>query len=353
VVTDDKRNGKAAKRGERKMSDLIERYINDVIRRLPEQDRAEVRRELEASIADMLPDNPTEQQIIDVLTQLGAPNLLAEKYRQKPRYLISPAIFDSYISVLQLVVLITALVLGSLGALGAVFSPRDSLSDIISTVFASVIESAFDGALLAAFWVTLIFAIIDRTGVGQKPWTVSDLPQLANQGGVKISRAGTIVEAFLTIIFTAIFISAIARDGTIYLIVSKTLTMFPFTKAMLQKIAPLLLLNCLIELLYFAPKLYWAKWNLPLFAAHVTRQIIRVSITIYVLHWPDLFNPDFLSLISSIFANTELPSMFTYNGLINAFSFFVVLIALIDILASWSHTMKYYKNVDKTPSLAT
>jgi hypothetical protein len=330
------------------MNDLIERYIHEVTRRLPEQDRAEVRRELEASIADMLPENPTEQQIINVLTQLGSPSLLAEQYHQKPRYLISPAVYDSYISVLKLVVLTAALTLGSLGATQAVITPTTSLADSIGTIIALVIESAFDGALQAAFWVTLIFVIIDRTGLSQKPWTVNDLPPLANQNGVKISRSGTIVEAFLTIIFTAIFVSAIGRDGTIFMLVMKSITVMPFGKAVLQRLAPFLFFNCLVELTYAAPKLYWAKWNLPLFIANIIRQIIFVTITIYILHWPDLFNPGFIHLISSIFADTELPNLLTYNGIINALCIFIVAVALIDILVSGSHTLKRYKNVEKT-----
>lgn len=332
------------------MNDLIERYIHDVIRRLPEQDRAEVRRELEASIADMLPENPTEQQIINVLTQLGSPSLLAEQYHQKPRYLISPAMYDSYISVLKLVVLIVALTLGSLGAAQAVISPTTSLADSIASIIALVIESAIDGALQAAFWVTFIFAIIDRTGLNKKPWTVHDLPPLANQNSVKISRPGTIIEAFLTIIFTAIFISAIGRDGTIYILVIKSITVMPFNKVALQRLAPLLFFNCLVVLMYAAPKLYWAKWNLPVFIANIIRQIIFVTITIYVLHWPDLFNPGFIHLISSVFANTDLPNLFTYNGIINALCIFTVAVALIDILVSGSHTLKHYKNVEKTPA---
>ena len=52
------------------MSDLIERCLYDVTRRLLESERDEVRRELMANISDMLPDNPAERDIADVLTSL-------------------------------------------------------------------------------------------------------------------------------------------------------------------------------------------------------------------------------------------------------------------------------------------
>lgn len=39
------------------MNNLIERYVYDVTRRLPEKDRDEVSSELKSNIYDMLPEN--------------------------------------------------------------------------------------------------------------------------------------------------------------------------------------------------------------------------------------------------------------------------------------------------------
>ena len=75
----------------------IERYVYDVARRLPEKDREEVKKELRANIYDMLPENAGNEQVKKVLYELGSPASLAEKYRQKPRYLISPAYYDEYV----------------------------------------------------------------------------------------------------------------------------------------------------------------------------------------------------------------------------------------------------------------
>ncbi|MCK7487015.1 MAG: hypothetical protein MZU97_17045 [Bacillus subtilis] len=54
------------------MNDWIKRYVHDVARRLPESQRDEVKKELEANIGDMLPEQPTEADIKAVLTTLGA-----------------------------------------------------------------------------------------------------------------------------------------------------------------------------------------------------------------------------------------------------------------------------------------
>ena len=94
------------------MDNLIERYVQEVTRRLPEKERAEVSRELKSNIYDMLPEHPDEEAIKKVLNSLGSPAALAEKYRQNPRYLISPAYFDEYTRALKWL-MIAGLVLGA------------------------------------------------------------------------------------------------------------------------------------------------------------------------------------------------------------------------------------------------
>ena len=61
------------------MSNMIERYVHDVARRLPEKDREDVKKELRANIYDMLPDGASDDAIKKVLYELGSPASLAEK----------------------------------------------------------------------------------------------------------------------------------------------------------------------------------------------------------------------------------------------------------------------------------
>ena len=52
---------------ERSNNNLIERYVYDVARRLPEKDREDVKKELRANIYDMLPENANDEAIKKVL----------------------------------------------------------------------------------------------------------------------------------------------------------------------------------------------------------------------------------------------------------------------------------------------
>ena len=75
---------------------LIEVYIQEVTRRLPEKNREDIALELRSTIEDMLPDDYREEDVKSVLEKLGNPAILASGYRDQPMYLIGPRYFDVY-----------------------------------------------------------------------------------------------------------------------------------------------------------------------------------------------------------------------------------------------------------------
>jgi hypothetical protein len=102
----------------RKMN-LIDIYIQEVTRRLPEKSRADIALELKSTIEDMLPDDYNEEDIKEALSKLGNPAALAAGYRDQPMHLIGPRYFDVYISLLKMILPIAAAV--SLISLAAEF----------------------------------------------------------------------------------------------------------------------------------------------------------------------------------------------------------------------------------------
>src|SRR5659263_187062 len=99
--------------------ELIERYIYAVTRHLPEKQREDIAKELRGLIEDMLSQraeaHASDTDIEAVLIELGEPSALASKYSGKPRYLIGPEIFETYIMVLKIVLI--AIAFGMLVAL--------------------------------------------------------------------------------------------------------------------------------------------------------------------------------------------------------------------------------------------
>ncbi|MCL2080800.1 MAG: hypothetical protein FWH16_01725 [Oscillospiraceae bacterium] len=311
------------------MNEMIERYIYDVTRRLPEKERGEIRRELEASITDMLPDDPGEQDIIGVLTNLGSPRVLAERYRQTPRYLISPAMFDIYISTLKTVTLIVAVVCACAGFIMNIFSGS------VYTIAAKSIGMAFSGALQAALWVTIGFVIAEHSGAyKEKRWTVGDLPRLPEQSGVKIKRSSTLTEMGLTVFFTILFTAMIIRGEVFFIFVRNSEIINPFSQAALDRLIPhIILLGCM-ALIADGFKLYWARWNIPLCVINAVRNVAQVSIVIYILRWPDLLSGDFIEFALTLSGKV---SFLRPGGFAVFFSVIFVAAAMIDTaIGVWS-----------------
>lgn len=66
--------------------DLIKRYVYAVTKELPESQREEIRLELTSLIEDMVQERG-EGSVESILLELGDPKRLAEKYREKPKYI--------------------------------------------------------------------------------------------------------------------------------------------------------------------------------------------------------------------------------------------------------------------------
>lgn len=330
------------------MNNLIERYIYDVTRRLPEGERDEVRRELAANIADMLPENPIEQDIAAVLTELGAPSKLAEQYRQKPRYLISPAMYDTYISVLKPIILIVALATGFGTALAEMMQAQDvgNIGTVIGSVIGSIISGAFQGAFSAAFWVTIGFVINDKVNDysgecnKRKPWTVNDLPKLPDNSGVRITRTHTITAMALTVFFTGMIILLITKFDTILILAHGGVVIHPFaTEALYRTIPYVIALGCL-SLMASGVQLYYERWNIPVCIVNTLHNVVWVFIVIHILRWPDLWSGEFLSFLERTFtAAGDILSRGT-DGIIMIISGALVLAAVVDSAVGVWNTYK-------------
>lgn len=87
---------------------VIEVYIDEVTRRLPEKNRQDIALELRSTIEDMLPDDYTKDDAHAVLEKLGNPAALASGYLDQPMHLIGPRYFDVYVSLLKMILPIAA-----------------------------------------------------------------------------------------------------------------------------------------------------------------------------------------------------------------------------------------------------
>lgn len=291
------------------MANLIERYVYDVTRRLPENERTEVSKELQANIYDMLADDATEEEISFVLAELGAPAFLAEKYRQKPRYLISPAVYDDYIRVLRWVSpLVGVLCFGlgvALGASDAVYDGSLSLIAALTTILTQGLNMGLSATLQVLLWVTIGFAAADRARSKtseSRVWTVDQLPALPPHGKGKIRLADSITELALTLVFSTLaFLAARGVIPTILVFQGGSLQIHTlFSASFLASLAPAILIMAPLATFASIVKLVQGRWT-PFVATTVTiSKLVNMGVLLYLLNKPQVFSIEFLSLLEGL-----------------------------------------------------
>lgn len=173
------------------MSTLTDRYIFAVTSRLPDSLHAGTESSLRATIAEAV----TAQSSLDpaaaeraALASLGDPRQLAARYRGPARQFIGPDLFPLWQRALILLLSVVPAVAALATVVASVFS-----SDAGSPggILAGAVSSAIWAAAQVAFWVTLGFAVVDRSpgararilrqpGVAAA-WTPDHLPDLVGR----------------------------------------------------------------------------------------------------------------------------------------------------------------------------
>lgn len=290
------------------MNNLIERYVYDVIRRLPEKEQEEVRRELESNIYDMLSDQANENEIKNVLYELGSPASLAEKYRSKPRYLISPAIYDAYIRVVKWVVPLIGVVVMAIGMIvGAIDSIKGGVSDtcnVITNIISSGISSGFSAALQALFWTTFGFSISERfnnkTGKdGVWEWKVEDLPEALPKDKHKIPLSDSITELVITVVFSVIgiFLCSGMLPIAFSLQNNNIRILNIFTSSFLATCIPVILITAFFCICTCTIKIIYRHWTPLVCGFVIANSLVSAGATLYLFTRPNIVSQEFLTFI--------------------------------------------------------
>ncbi|WP_370614422.1 hypothetical protein [Mumia sp. Pv 4-285] len=161
---------------------LTDRYVHAATRWLPGGSRSEVEAELRERIEDTLAARGSSADAErQVLEEMGDPLLVAVDYTGREPRLIGPRLFMPW---LRLLVLLLAIV-PPIAAAGHVIGGLTSGDAIASTLIGSL-GVAFGAAIQVAFWVTVVFAVLDWTGALEgedvESWTVDKLPSPSKPG---------------------------------------------------------------------------------------------------------------------------------------------------------------------------
>jgi len=146
------------------MSELVERYVHQVGRYLPNKEREEIQAELRSQIQDQLDDRyegaPTETDVAAVLKELGDPRRIAASYGGE-QYLVGPDIYPVMMMVLRRGWVIVPPVAVLVHLLAVLFGNESgTLIDLLLKAAAG----AFQATAIFTGIVVLIFAILQHSG---------------------------------------------------------------------------------------------------------------------------------------------------------------------------------------------
>ncbi|MCU6599441.1 hypothetical protein OCO53_03015 [Peribacillus frigoritolerans] len=307
--------------------ELIELYIQEVTRRLPEKNRADIALELQSTIEDMLPEDHTEQDVKAVLLKLGDPVTLASGYRDRPMHLIGPRYYDVYISLLKMILPIAAVI--SLIALVGDNPFRDTGNTVMEAILKIIgkgISGIINTGIQVFFWLTLSFAILERLDTSKdqspvtkdlKPWTPENLKDIPN---ISKKKAVPMIEVFASLlglsVFAALYFNAAdllgvyeKRNGSLIFVTPS------FNQDVLNSYWLLVSCVIIIGVLLAIYKLFLGRWTLKLAFFHAIYQLLYTLAFIIIISNPDLLNPEFLAYQRTLFSIDEWKSSI-YWGLI-------------------------------------
>ncbi len=315
-------------------NNLVDRYIYDVVRRLPEGERADVERELAANIRDMLPEGPDEAAVVRVLESLGEPRKLAEQYRANPRYLISPAMFERYIAAVRVILPVAAAVIG---LVGLVIDLAEAAVLSFAGAIASVLSHALSAAMTALFVTTLGFAIADHVSSKgpSRTWSVRDLPDLPQKTAVRIPRSETIAGMVFGVALIACTFAVLKNPQLIGWYEPAKAAVPVFMPEAVSRYAPFFVFVSLLSLAVSCAKLILGRWTYPLAAIHTGYSVIAAVVFLLFLSGEGTFNPAVAEKIQQMFAvPPDQLRVWGRTGLI-VWMALIALFTAVDVGKSW------------------
>lgn len=179
------------------MSSLTDRYVRAVLRAVPGRQRPELEPEVRALVADTIDAHGEDERA--ALIELGDPGILAARYTDQTQFLIGPGLFPEWRRLLTVLLPILVPIIAIIAA-GSTLIAGSTIGEAI--VAAGV--TSIGVAVQTAFWVTLVFAVIERTtgttGVAPSRWSVDDLPEVPDDGRMSVFEFGATITVNVLVI---------------------------------------------------------------------------------------------------------------------------------------------------------
>lgn len=346
-------------------NELIEKYVYDVVRRLPEKQREDIKKELLTLIEDMLEerqdnDKSEKENVEAVLRELGSPAALADKYRGEKQYLIGGEYFDIYIQVLKIVLICVAV--GMVIAAGVSFcvhsvDPNMQLNGLIGVMEEGIVNiAAIPGACIQAFGIlTLVFVILERNQVklhDKSDWKLEELPEIPQKKAM-ISRVDSIVGIAFTVFVMILFICVPELLGAWIMSTSGVAVAVPlFNMAVWNTTLPLILISMLAGLVDEVVKLIKGRYCMAVLWTNIVSCVVAIVAAVKMILDPNVWNQKFWTQIAEV-TGDAIPEIGELSGAtavvwegvelnaLNVIMIIVILASMLEIGVTFFRTFQY------------
>lgn len=274
-----------------------DRYLTAVLRGIPINQRLDVdmklRKAIDTSVMQRMVrgEDPGAAERM-VLRELGDPMRLSAKYSGRSLSLIGPTFYPEYIRLLRLlisiVVPIVTVVVGFTTALSG-----ESLWNIAL----AAVGSGFMVGIQVAFWVTLVFAVIERRTTDRSSvtsvWDLDDLPEITVN---RISIGDTLASItglsllVLFLLWQPGYQESFDLGGPSIPILNPELSTLWI---------PLLIVILLGSITLELVKYRTGKWTVPLAAVNSLLSLSFAITVIFLIVSDQLLNPEFTAVITA------------------------------------------------------
>ncbi|MCK5129837.1 MAG: hypothetical protein KAQ68_08300 [Clostridiales bacterium] len=286
--------------------ELVEKYLYAIGKKLPRKQKRDIVEELRSLIIDNLEDRvkegePTDEDISQILIEMGSPAEVAKKYCTGTQWLIGPQLYDMYLMMCKIV--LGALLLGY--SVSIVVSLFSSLSGSgfgqIMWYIAKNLLSIIPGILAAIGAVTLIFAIIERTS--KKPldidfaeggkWNPSKLEPIPKKEEV-VKPIESILGIVFTVFVLVLFYFYRDKIGFYYMssLGDNWVMVKIFSQSALRTYLPLWTISWVLSLGMYIWLLCIGKYNMLARVFEMIVSALNIGILFFMANGPHLFEFD-------------------------------------------------------------
>lgn len=308
---------------------LIEVYVYEVTKRLPEKMRDDISMELRSSIEDMLPEQFTDQNVKDALSKLGDPAVLAASYRDTPHYLIGPKVYDVYIRTMKMVIpwaiLITILIHTVESIIS--FTGEEAILFVAIKTFGFMIANVIATLIQVFFWFTIVFVAIERIGLSKVDhphiknkvtWTPDDLKNVKIIAKKKaISKVDVVFSFIWTAIWTIVYFNADHLVGVHRSVNGEGLqfVMPIFNQDTLLSYWSIIVTFIVLEIGLAVYKWKAGQWNMKLATGNAIIHVLSAITFIVIASNPNLMNDAFIPYMAKLTETTTSSATIFIDGI--------------------------------------